>query len=333
MSPTGMKIMIGRAVAALTLAVALIATPSIVQPQQSMEPRRVAMLTPGASPRSAPQFQAFEERLRELGWIDGRTVSIEFRSPPQSDPARLDEVAAELVRAKVDVILVTGPEPTLRAATQATSTVPIVMVALNYDPVAKGYAAGLARPGGNVTGVFARSPEIGPKQLELLREALPKVNRIALLWEALAADQVQPVESGARTLGIQLQAIEVRPPYDLDVAFRNARGAGAMLVVGSPVLFARRTRIAELALLHKLPTGGGPSIAEAGGLLGYGYRLETLFRRAAEYVDRILKGTKPQDLPVEQPTAFELVVNLKTAKALGLALPQSILVRADRMIQ
>lgn len=207
------------------------------------------------------------------------------------------------------------------------------MVALNYDPVAKGYVAGLARPGGNVTGVFARTPEIGPKQLELLREALPKVTRVALLWEALAADQVEPVESAARTLGIQLQAIEVRSPYDLEVAFKSARGAGAMLVVGSPVLFARRTRIAELALLHKLPTGGGSSLAEAGGLLGYGDRLETLFRRAAEYVDRILKGTKPQDLPVEQPTTFELLVNLKTARALGLVLPQSILVRADRTIQ
>jgi putative ABC transport system substrate-binding protein len=298
---------------------------------------RIGVLGSGVNPRSAPFYAAFEQRLRDLGYVDGQNITIDFRLP--SAGQSLSEVAADLIQRHPDVLLVAGPEAPLKAASRATKKVPIVIVALNYDPIALGYVASLAKPGGNITGLFTRSPELTAKQLEVLREALPRATTIAVLWEANAADQVRAAEVAAASLGIKLQKVEVRPPYDFEAAFARVKrgGAAGVLIVGSPIFFREQTRIAALALKHGLPSMGalplmGPS--RLGGLtMGFGFTLSEMFRRAADYADKILKGAKPADLPVEQPTKFELVINLKTAKALGLTIPQSLLIRADQLIE
>jgi putative ABC transport system substrate-binding protein len=285
------------------------------------------------NPRTAPQFVAFEQRLRELGWTDGRNVTVDFRRPERTD--ELPAAAAELVRTGASVIVAAGPEPPLKAARQATTTVPIVMTAINYDPVERGYIASLARPGGNITGVFFRQLELGAKQLELLREALPRATHLAVLWDPqFSADQLPSIEAAARILKVGLQKIDVPPRYDLDAAFVKIKAARVtgVLVASSPVFFRERKRIAELALKHRLPSMGG-GVDELGILLGYSPNLNALYRRAAEYVDKLLRGASPADLPVEQPSTVDLTINLKTARALGLTLPQVLLQRADRIIE
>jgi putative tryptophan/tyrosine transport system substrate-binding protein len=322
------------AAVAVAFALNLLAAPLPVGAQPAGTVPRIGVLAT-VNPRSAAFHRAFDDELLKLGYREGQNVAVEFLSA-HGNVARLSDLAAELVRAKVSVIVAGGPEASLRAARQATTTIPIVMVAVDYDPVALGYAVSLARPGSNITGVFLQTPELTAKRLELLKEVSPRVTRLAVLWDGFSADQVREAEKAARSLGIRLQALEVRkPPDDLEHAFQVAvqKGAGGLLVLASPVFFRERERIAELALRYRLPLSTTRTVAEAGALLGYGTNVSTGYRRAAHYVDRILKGAKPVDLPIEQPTEFELIVNMRTAKSLGLTIPPSVLIRANQVIQ
>lgn len=317
----------------VALALGVMRAPLAADAQQGGKIYHLGIVTAGINPRSAPFYQVFEQRLSELGWVVGQNLAIDFRVP--TGPGGLAAVAADLVRENVDVILAPGPEGTLKAARQATSRIPIVMVALNYDPIERGYVTSLARPGGNITGTFSQAPEQGAKQLELLKDMLPKVTRVGVLWEAFSANQLPLIDVGASQLHVRLEKVEIRPPYDFERSFLTLkqRRVEAVLVVASPVFFRERARIAELALKHRLPTAGFLAGAEGGLLLGFGVHPSVPYRRAADFVDKILRGAKPGDLPVEQVTKFELVINLKTAKALGFKIPQSLLVRADEVIQ
>jgi len=278
-------------------------------------------------------WQAFRQGLRELGYVEGQNIRFEARWA-QGRLDRLPGLAAELVRLPVDVI-VTGGGEAARAAKQATSTIPIVM-ASGGDPVKLGVVESLARPGGNVTGVTSLSSQLIAKRVELLGELLPKVSRVAILWDETPNSRisVQELDAAGRTLGIGVHPVGVRGPNDFARAFSETTGERALIVVASPVLFTERKRIADLALKHRLPTAvGGREYAEAGGLFPYAVSYPELFQRAAGYVDKILRGAKPADLPVEQPTTFEMVMNLKTAKALGVTIPQSLLQRANHLIE
>jgi putative ABC transport system substrate-binding protein len=282
-------------------------------------------------------FDAFRQGLRELGWVEGQNIAIEHRLA-EGKLDRLPHLAAELVRLKVDVILATSSPPAV-AAKNATRTVPIVM-ATSADPVGQGLVASLARPGGNVTGLsFSVGLEVVGKELELLKETVPTVRRVAVLsnpanpGHALA---IKNVQSRARALGVQLVLLEARDPNEFEPAFAAMarERAGALLVVPDAVFGLHRARLQGLAAKSRLPAMYGlREHPETGGLMSYAVDLRESFRRSATYVDKILKGAKPGDLPIEQPTKFELVINLKTAKALGLAIPPSVLVRADEVIR
>ena len=272
-----------------------------------------------------------------MGDIEGQNIALEIRSA-DGRPERLPGLAAELVRLKVDVILAAGSNTTVAAAQKATTSIPIVM-GTSTDPVALGFVVSLARPGGNITGVTSQIPDVAGKALQLLTEAVPNLSRVAVLWDpGLPGGRhyLSVVEAAARTLGLQLQLVEVRNPGELDGAFAamTKSRAGAVFTARSPVLMPHRTRIAELAVKRRLPTGCVPrEYVEAGCLIGYGPSLTDQFRRAVYFVDRIRKGAKPADLPVEQPTKFYFVINLKTAKALGFSIPQPLLLRADHLIE
>jgi putative ABC transport system substrate-binding protein len=278
-------------------------------------------------------WKTFRQALHELGYVDGRSVRFEERwARGRAD--RLPALASELVQLRIDV-LVTGGAESARAAKKVTGTIPIVM-ATGSDPVKLGLVESLGRPGGNVTGVTSLSTELIAKRVELLRELVPNASRIAVLSDGTPNSMmlVREVESTARSLGLATQPISAAGQDDLDRAFFRAAKEQALIVIGSPPLFTERKRIADLALKHRLPTVvGGREYAEAGGLFSYAVSYPELFRRAAVYVDKILKGAKPADLPVEQPTKFEVVINLKTAKALGLTIPPSLLLRADQLIE
>ena len=282
------------------------------------------------------RVEAFRQGLRELGYVEGKNIVIEWRYA-EGKPDRLRELAAELVRLKVDVIVTAGPAPT-RSAKQATATIPIVM-AFDDDPVGSGFAASLARPGGNITGLATLAPEISGKQLELLKEIIPKLSRVAVLGNATNPGNPQAlreINSPQDAFGVQLQYLEVRGPKDIETAFRAAsKGrADAVLVLSSPVLFSQRKQIAELAVKSRLPAiYDRPEYVEDGGLVFYGVSYTDLSRRAATYVDKILKGAKPADLPVEQPKKFEFIINLKAAKQIGLTIPPNVLARADKVIK
>jgi len=316
---------------AVVLALSL-ASPLLIGAQQAAKVWRVGILVV-ANPRL---YDGFVDELRKFGYVDGQNLALEFRNA-EGKYERLPTLAAELVHARVDVILAAGGESSLRAARQATTTIPVVIVAIDYDPLALRYVASLARPGGNVTGVFLQQIELTTKRMELLKATLPNLTRVAILGDASAADQFKAAKAAARSLGFRVQFLESRnPPDDFRGAFATAvkDHAGAVFVVTTAVLFRERAQIAQLALNNRLPAiFAFREFADAGGLMSYGANLGELVRRAAPFVDKILKGTKPADLPVEQPTKFELVINLKTAKALGLTIPQSILVRADELIQ
>jgi len=320
------------------LAVAVLVVPLAGEAQQAASLPRIGFLAPASlsEPRIQRYLQAFRQGLRELGYVEGLNIAIELRwAEGQYD--RLPGLAAELVRLKVNVIVADGP-PAIQAAKHATETIPIVMAAV-ADPVAAGFVASLARPGGNITGLSMMLPELVGKQLEMLKEVLPKVSRVALLGNPANpnyASLVRHAQDAARALGVRLQPLQARDPSEIDRAFAamTIERAGAVILLVDSVLLNHRTRIGDHATRRRLPTVSGQSdSAEAGGLLAYGPSLSDSFRRAATYVDKILKGAKPADLPVEQPTTFELVINLKTAKALGLTIPQSLLLRADRVIQ
>ena len=299
--------------------------------QQAGKVNRIGFLRFGHVPPT--YIEGFRQGLRELGYIEGQDITIEYGLAQST--AQLPDVAAELIRRKVDVLVASGT-PSVLPAKNATSTIPVMFVAA-IDPVAMGVVASLARPGGNVTGVSAVHADLTGKRLQLLRELLPKLSGIAFLVRATSpatAQYVKEAELAARTLGVQLRVLAVRDSSDFEGAFSEALGASALLVVDDAVMTAHRTQIAELALKNRLPTMYGLSeMVEAGGLMSYGPHYGDLYRRAAMHVHKILKGAKPADLPVEQPTKFELVVNLKTAKALGLTIPQSVLLRADEVIE
>jgi ABC-type uncharacterized transport system substrate-binding protein len=277
---------------------------------------------------------AFERRLRELGWIDGRTVTIEYRWA-EGRSERYTEIAAEFVRLKVDVIVTVGGA--VAAAKQATTLIPIVF-AVALDPVGSGFVASLARPGHNATGLSAQSPELAGKRLEILRELLPSLRRLAIIANvgyAAAALEMGEVQAAARTLGLDAVTLEIRRTEDIAPAFDALKGrTEAVYVVTDALLFTNRTRIHTLALAARLPTmHANREYLEAGGLVSYGPDYADLWRRAGDYVDKILRGAKPAEIPVEQPTKFELVVNLTTAKALGLTIPATFLLRADEVIE
>jgi putative ABC transport system substrate-binding protein len=287
--------------------------------------------TPSAWSQWTP---AFVQRLREHGWIEGRTVAIEYRWAEGRDE-RYTEIAAEFVRLKVDVI-VTGGGASL-AVKQATSVTPIVF-ALAADPVGSGFVASLARPGGNVTGLSVQATDLGGKRLEILREALPGLRRLAIIANVgypAAGLEMEEVQAAARPFGLEFATLEIRRTDAIASAFEALKGrAEALYVPADPLVNANRVRISTLALGARLPTMFGfREYVEAGGLISYGPNIPHLFRRAADYVDKILRGAKPADLPVEQPTKFDLVINLTTAKALGLDVPPTLLARADEVIE
>jgi ABC-type uncharacterized transport system substrate-binding protein len=316
------------------LALHLFLAPLAAQAQGVGKGFRVGVLFPLAP--GEPTVQAFQQRLQELGYVEGQNLALKVRGA-EGQFERFPDLAAELVQLHVDVIVAVGPEAALRAARGATATIPIVMIARDYDPIARGYVAGLARPGGNITGLVQQRLELTAKQLELLKEALPTVTRVAVLWDEASADQRRAAEVAARWSGVELQAVELRqPPDEFARAFAAAvQGqAEALLVLTSPIFWQQREHLLDLVTKSRLPTMFGiAEFARLGGLMGYDVNNIELWRHAADYVDKILKGAKPADLPVEQPTKFELVINLKTAKALGLTIPPHLLVLADEVIR
>ncbi len=307
-----------------------------VRAQAPAKVRRIGLLS-GISPSDAALWnQAFRLGLRDLGWVEGKNISIEYRYA-EGRYDRLPDLAADLVRLKVDVIVATV-SPAALAAQKATRAIPIVIAAAG-DPVALGLVESLARPGGNITGLSQMGPQVTGKRLELLKEMVPKLSRVAVLWNpqgAVATLYWKEIQLPARQLGVQLHSLEVRSPNDFDNAFEEATraGAGALFIIPDPVTVTNLKRIADLATKSRLPSIFHiAEFADAGGLVAYGPDRADMFRRAATFVDKILKGAKPGDLPVEQPTKFELVINMKTAKASGITIPQSVLFRADRVIE
>ncbi len=320
----------------VTLALSLLSAPLAAEAQAPAKVPRIGFLS-AFSPTDFPdRLEAFRQGLRELGYVEGQNIVIEYRFGDRK-PERLPVLAAELVRLKVDVIVTAAP-PAPEAARQATSTIPIV-VAVTGDPVAEGLVASLARPGGNITGLATMAPELAGKGLELLKEVVPKVSRVAVLQNPSNhghPPQLRQAEGVARALGVQLHILQARTPPEIEAAFAAMprQRAGGVLVLLDSLFFAQRAQIAALAAKRRLPAVyGNREYAEAGGLMAYGLNVPLNYRRAATYVDKILKGAKPADLPVEQPMRFEFVINMKTAKALGLTFPQTILVRADQVIQ
>jgi putative ABC transport system substrate-binding protein len=309
--------------------------PVAARAQQPAKLPTIGFLGSGTAAAQSQWTAAFVQRLRELGWSEGRNVAIEYRWA-EGRSERFAEIAAEFVRLKVDVVLTHNTPPVLEAK-RATSLIPIVFATAG-DPVGSGIVASLARPGGNVTGLSSQQPDTAGKRLELLRELVPGLHRLGILTDVgnpYAALDVNEVRGAARTLGLEVDTFEIRRAEDIVPAFEALEGrAQALYVLTVPLLFANRVRINTLALATRLPTMHGVrEYVEAGGLLSYGPNWPHMWSRAADYVDKILRGAKPADLPVEQPTKFELVINLKTAKALGLAIPESFLLRANEVIE
>jgi putative ABC transport system substrate-binding protein len=320
--------------------ISLLWLPRVATAQQPETIPRIGYVSgAGDTQNPPPHIRAFQKGLRDLGYTEGKNILIEYRYI-EGKVDRIPSLVAELVQLKVDV-LVSLSTPGIRAAKQATKTIPIVMV-INDDPVAAGLIESLARPGGNVTGLTRLTRELSAKRLELLKELVPLMTRVGVLWDNPAnipglATAFTPYEAAARALNIQLQSLEVRGPNpDLEGAFRDAaQGRVSALIAASTSMLARyQKEIADLAIKHRMPAMcEGRSFVEAGGLVSYYASDAETFRRAAYYVDRILKGAKPADLPVEQPTKFELTINLKTAKQIGLTIPPSLLFQADEVIK
>jgi putative ABC transport system substrate-binding protein len=304
--------------------------------QQAAKVARIGFLEASSPSAIAARIEAFRQGLRELGYVDGKNVAIEYRYA-EGNFDRLPALAAELVRLNVNVIVTGGPTA-IPAAKAATTVIPIVM-AFDTDPVGSGFAASLAKPGGNITGLSTLAPELSAKQIELLKEIVPKLARVAVLGTASrpgSAHALREVENAAKALKVQVQFQDVVDPKGIDAAFLAARkgSADAVLVLGSPLFNANRMELTELASKSRYPViYDRAEFVEAGGLMTYSVSLADLARRAATYVDKILKGAKPGDLPIEQPTKFDLVVNMKTAKALGIKIPNSVLAQATKVIE
>jgi putative ABC transport system substrate-binding protein len=284
----------------------------------------------------AQGYPALRDELRKRGFIDGRNLTVEFRST-QQEPRRLFADVADLVRSDVDLIVASGPDVAVKAVLAASRTIPIVMWANNFDPIARGYVQSLTRPGGNVTGIFTRQPELAAKQVEILKETFPERTRLTVLWDALSADQMDGAERATKSLQLNLVAIKLEnPPYDIPAVFRRVVETQPQMlaVLSSPLFGPHNKEIVDETLRYRLPAMFiFKYYVEDGGLMSYGVDIKSNFRRLAEYVAKILNGTKPAELPVEQPTKFELVVNLKSAKAFGIELPTSLLLRADEVIE
>jgi putative tryptophan/tyrosine transport system substrate-binding protein len=308
----------------------------IADAQQPAKIPRIGFLSAASRAANSARVEAFRQGLRELGYEEGKNIVIEYRYA-EGKLDGLPTLAAELVQLKVDLIVSAGPTVT-RAAKDANVTTPIVM-GFDDDPVGSGFVASLARPGRNITGLSTLSPDISGKQLELLKEIVPKLSRVAVLGSSShpgTTQSLKEMELAAGTLGVKLQYLDIRGLKDLETAFQTiGKGrAEAVLALASPVLLSRRKQIAELAAKSRLPAiYPWPEVVDEGGLMAYGVNVIDLFRRAATYVDKILKGAKPADLPVEQPTKFDLIINLKAAKQIGVAIPQSMLYRADKVIR
>jgi ABC-type uncharacterized transport system substrate-binding protein len=314
-----------------------VAWPLAAHAQEPGRIYRIGLLS-GAhdSPVMAPGYPAFREELRKRGFIEGRNLIVEARST-REESHRLFVDVADLVRSNVDLIVAVGPEVALKAVLAASRTIPIVMWAGNFDPIEHGYVQSLARPGGNVTGVFTRQPELAAKQVELLKETFPERTRVTVLWDALSTDQLRGTQDAAKSLHLNLQPLKLEnPPYDIEAAFRRVVESDPqmLLVLSSPLFGPHHKEIAEQTIRHRLPAMFMlKNFVVEGGLISYGPHVPASFQRVADYVAKILNGTKPAELPVEQPTRFELVVNLKTAKAIGIELPTSLLLRADEVIE
>ena len=319
-----------------TILLALTLGGARAEAQQPKKVPRIGYLTVSTPSAQASRVEAFRQGLRDFGYVDQKNIIIEYRYA-EGKLERQSELAVELVRLKVDIIVSAGPTVT-SAVKGATATIPIVM-AFDNDPVGSGFVTSLARPGGNITGLSSLSPELSGKQLELLKEIVPKLSRVAVLGnsnEPPNPKSLREIELAAGAFGVQLQYLDVLGPKDIETAFRDAsKGrAHAVLVLPSSVLNIHQKQAIELAVKSRLPAiYARPEIVEAGGLMTYGVSINALYRHAATYVDKILKGAKPADLPVEQPTKFELVINLKTAKKIGLTIPPNVLARADRVIK
>ena len=321
---------------AVALCAMLLALCVPAEAQQPKKVPRIGFLSAASSSAIAARVEAFRQGLRELGYVEGKNIFIEWRfAEGKSD--RLPSLAAELVRLKVDVIVSEAPTST-RSAKQATVTIPIVMV-FDDDPVGSGFVASLARPGGNITGLSTLSPEISGKQLELLKEIVPKLSRVGVLGDVTRPgipQALREINVAADAFRVQVQYLEVRGSKDIEIAFRAAskERVDAVLVLGSPVLTSQRKQVVELAVKSRLPAiYAREEPVEDGGLMSYGVSIADLSRRTATYVDEILKGAKPADLAVEQPKNFELIINLKAAKQIGLTIPPNVLARADRVIR
>jgi len=321
----------------LTLLLGVLLAPlSATEGQQATKVPRVAYLTAVSLSANAARIEAFRQGLRKLGYVEGKNIIIEWRGA-DGKPDRLPVLAAELVRLKVDIVVSGGPTVT-RPVKEATTTIPIVMT-FDNDPVGSGFAASLARPGGNITGLSTLAPDIGGKQLELLKEIIPRLTRVAVLGTSTQAGNAQSlneIELAARAFKVHRQYLDVKDHKDIETAFQAALNghADAVLVLISPVIFSQRKQIADLAATDRLPAiYPWSEFVEDVGLMSYGVRVNDLDRRAATYVDKILKGAKPADLPIEQPTKFEFVINLKAAKQIGLTIPPTVLARADKVIR
>ena len=325
------KKVVGLAICAVFLALSF-----PLKAQQTKKVLRIGILPPGPISERVHLWEAFRQGLRELGYVEGQNITLVFPSG-EVKPERLPHLAAELVNLKVDVI-VAAATVAVQAAKEATKTIPIV-TPITTDPVETGLVASLARPSGNITGLSYMSSDLSGKRLDLLKEVVPKVSRIAVLSSPSSANappQMRGTEAAARSFGVQLQRLEVRGPDDLERLFQAAtrERAGALITLDDAFVFTHRTRIVKLAAKSRLPAiYGFRECVDAGGLMSYATNLADMYRRAATYVDKILKGAKPADFPVEQPVKFEFIINLKAVKQIGLTIPLNVLARADRVIK
>ncbi len=333
---TDLKFAIRNLKSAMLVAALLFALCHSASAQQPAKVPRIGFLSALSASPMASRVETFRQGLRELGYVEGENIVIEYRYA-DGKFERLPALAAELVRLKVGAVITTGPTST-RAAKEATNRIPIVM-AQDSDPVRNGFVASLARPGGNITGLATLAPELSGKQLELMNEIIPRLSRVAVFgtstWSG-NAQSLKETELAAGAFGVKLQYLDILTPKDIETVFRTANKAhaDAVLVLTSGILLSQRAQVADFAVKSRLPAiSSAPEFVQDGGLIIYSVSITDLFRRAATYVDKILKGAKPADLPVEQPTKFEFVVNLKAAKQIGLTIPPIVLARADRVIK
>lgn len=314
-----------------------VSVPLAARAQQTRQVHRIGFLgsLPG-SPLMTSDYPLFLTELRKLGFTEGDNLTIEYRRVDEG-ASKAFASAGELIRSNVELVVAFGPEIALKAAVAASQTVPIVMIAINFDPIASGYVSNIARPEKNITGLVSRAPELAAKQLELLVEAFPNDKPVAVLWETSSAEQFDAAQRAAQSLHIELHSYKLEnPPFDFDHALRAIAqdGSRMVIVLSGPTFSTQRATIAKLAIQYRLPTMFTfKHYVEAGGLMSYGIDTVPIFRRAASFVAKILRGTHPSDLPVEEPTNFEFALNLKTAKALGVPIPTSVLLRADEVIE